>query len=896
LNQLIQLCACTLRPHRFWATSTRKKKKKKKKKKIKTKKNQNHFFLNLFSILKNFDDLTRDSTPTSSVANEQRVRSRRAVAFARDVKQLLDTPDRIWAALSSHRFVDAALLYDAAERLHRGLAADQVAKVPLVVAHWKELSQFPSRILSHARDALQHASLPADAVCAVVLLGDRSLAQAFADFLEYRQRALVALLRSAAEQANDDAAGGDDVVASAVADVLASAVALVRETLQHTDQLFIQPQQQGQPPLVYARLATRLPDVKPLVSADLQRTCDAWLTTCARTIAHETPPHLQRVTRLAGLANVLRVVAERVAPTAAWTEACERTVGRSLDLWDLLLAAPLNERARAIVVQTIDAIPLAVLLRNGAAMAAKAPTDESTSGGAMLDALGRGPSALWLAGNGDINKATDDAALLDEVDDAVAAADDESNSGSAAGGAGGGNGGVAAGDELSVPNLLERALRRLLDDSSALAAVEAKRAARQSRTTRAGVTAEAAFWQLIRGAASGALLRMVDAPDGAITTVLRESAASAERALFVGRVCRLFAHRSRALRDLFGDGSELHATLLRSLRTRMLAAHWQWIESVAVRLGRERFVAALRAEDASYESGGARRRANWQPVDGGDASVPLMPAQPSTAVFALLMAANGAVQRAGGHLVDAAVRRRLARRLARVALEALEPPSPSTKEASVQRLLDVRYLGDMLIGGSMRDAYDDDGTAAAAAALAGATIAPADIQWTDVQRALVSRIEAQLDPIDLAFYEPLVRSQAKRCYRRTAVLFGAFTQLAPLFTDDKTPLTSTTEQHNALVLAPTLPRFARLPVTVEDDDADENNDQQQQQQQQQQQVQGSAKLDANLQALYKEWAASSARASAASKTAPTPAATSATSTTKSKQPASDGILKNFFQF
>jgi hypothetical protein len=143
----------------------------------------------------------------------------------------------------------------------------------------------------------------------------------------------------------------------------------------------------------------------------------------------------------------------------------------------------------------------------------------------------------------------------------------------------------------------------------------------------------------------------------------------------------------------------------------------------------------------------------------------------------------------------------------------------------VQRLLDVRYIGDVLIGGSMRDAYDDDGTAAAAAALAGAATAPSQRRRAvdrAAARALLSRIEAQLDPIDLAFYEPLVRAQAKRCYRRTAVLFGAFTQLAPLFGDDKSPLTSTAEQHNALVLAPTLPRFARLPVTVEDDDADDN--------------------------------------------------------------------------
>lgn len=821
--------------------------------------------------MKNFDDLNIINS-NKSEDESRRLQTRQSVSFARDVKQLLDTPDRIWSALSSHRFIDAALLYAAADRLHASMPRDQLARVPLVAAHWQQLSQFPSRILNHARDALQHASLPADAVCAVVLLGHRSLAEAFADFLEFRQRALVALLRSGA--------GDDD---TDVGELLANAVALVRDTLQHTDQLFIQQQQQQQQqkPLVYALLAAHVPDVVPLTSVELRRTCDAWLAECAQTVARETPPHLERVVRLAGLANVLRVVAERVAPTPSWSETCEHTVGRQLDLWDLLLAAPLNARARAIVAQTIEAIPLATLLRNGAvAAAAHAPAaDASTS---MLDALGRAPSALWLASS----KSNDEAALLDELDDADADAD---------GGEAGDDGKSDDNnnDLSAVPNLLERALRRLLDDSSALAAVEAKRAARSARAARAGAAAEAAFWQLIRGAASSALLRMVDAPDGAVTTVLRESAGDAERALFVGRVCRLFAHRSRTLRELFGDGSELHAALLRSLRTRMLAAHWQWIESVAVRVAREQFGAALRVEDESFESGGARRRAAWQPVDGGDAASPLVPAQPSTAVFALLVAANGAVQRAGGHLVDVAVRRRLARRLARCALDTLQQAQPAapSKEAAVQRLLDVRYLGDVLIGGAMRDAYDDDGTAAAAAALAGAAAAnSADVQWSEQQqRALLSRIEAQLDPIDLAFYEPLVRAQAKRCYRRTAVLFGAFTQLAPLFGDDKSPLTSTAEQHNALVLAPTLPRFARLPVTVEDDDvagddgvvttaAEQHG--------------SSSKLDANLQALYREWSSNKpVPAPAPATTKPAKAAQTPTAASES-----NGLLKNLFQF
>jgi hypothetical protein len=719
---------------------------------------------------------TGGSSTTITSSEKHYADSRRLLSVGRSMKRLLDSHDRVWAALASSRFVDASHLVREALAL-----AAQLPCTPLVASQQRLLSRFPARILAHARDAIQqHAGgAPADAVCALVLVGDCSVGAAFGEFLELRERALAGMLRL---RQNDDE----------VAKVLAHAAALVRETLRHVDELFVQ-----RASLVYERLAT-----EPLASDDVRAACDRWLATAATTMAAETAVVLKRVTRLAGLADVMRATEQ----------------------WELLLAAPLFDRAREIATAHIDALPLEALLRNGA-MRLKA------------DAA----PPLW------------------ETDD------DDDGSG-------------AANDEQLALQSVERALRRLLDDAAVLAAVEAKRSAQ--------------VWQLVRSAAAAALQRCVESDDGAVTTVLREVPTGA---LFVGRVCQLLAQRSRVLRELFGDGSELHASLVRALRTRMLAAHWRWINDVAERLARDEFGAALRADGAALPDGGARRRASWQPVAGGSSDA-VIPSQPSTAVFALLVAACDAVQRAGGHMVDSAVRRRLARRLASVALETLaadcDAAAGANKESAVQRLLDLHYFGDTLVGASLSDACDDDGTAAAAAALVGSSLAlpAAPPVRTDALRALISRVEARLDPIDLAFYEPLVRTQARLCYRRTAVLFGAFTQLAPIQGDEAQPQQQQQQQqqqqHNTLMLAPTLTRFARLPVTVEEDD-DRDDDEEE--------TEREANLDGRLDELLRQWTSSTA-AGGARRTAGSSGTGAAAVPAAPAQGATQGMLKSLFQF
>ena len=48
---------------------------------------------------------------------------------------------------------------------------------------------------------------------------------------------------------------------------------------------------------------------------------------------------------------------------------------------------------------------------------------------------------------------------------------------------------------------------------------------------------------------------------------------------------------------------------------------------------------------------------------------------------------------------------------------------------------------------------------------------------------LLLMLKIQIDPIDLAFFNPLLQSHTQRCYLRTAGFLGFFTSLAPAFAD-----------------------------------------------------------------------------------------------------------------
>ena len=47
--------------------------------------------------------------------------------------------------------------------------------------------------------------------------------------------------------------------------------------------------------------------------------------------------------------------------------------------------------------------------------------------------------------------------------------------------------------------------------------------------------------------------------------------------------------------------------------------------------------------------------------------------------------------------------------------------------------------------------------------------------------ALLKRIKSKLDPIDLAFYEPLLEIHVQKCYMRNLVSYGYFVQLNRLY-------------------------------------------------------------------------------------------------------------------
>ena len=121
-----------------------------------------------------------------------------------------------------------------------------------------------------------------------------------------------------------------------------------------------------------------------------------------------------------------------------------------------------------------------------------------------------------------------------------------------------------------------------------------------------------------------------------------------------------------------------------------------------------------------------------------------------------------------------------------------------SKEGSMQLLFDIRFLSDVLSG--RIDVKQHTSQAAlleqAMAVLDGSTAGSAHAELLeqlllhrldegagvgDALTHLMRTIKDKLDPIDQAFYEPLLELYVQRCYHRSAAFLGYFLQLNRLY-------------------------------------------------------------------------------------------------------------------
>ncbi|KAJ2558023.1 hypothetical protein EV175_001002 [Coemansia sp. RSA 1933] len=138
-------------------------------------------------------------------------------AAAAQIKVLIDTPEQIWKALGARHFLQAALLYLIACKIHQRLSAEHRASTPssgrsrsgvgdnplpafpVVERQWAAIASFRDQITAKAHQLLETADgvsieATASAICAIALLEDVDAEMACTLFLTRRGQSLAPLL------------------------------------------------------------------------------------------------------------------------------------------------------------------------------------------------------------------------------------------------------------------------------------------------------------------------------------------------------------------------------------------------------------------------------------------------------------------------------------------------------------------------------------------------------------------------------------------------------------------------------------------------------------------------------------------------------------------------------
>jgi len=130
---------------------------------------------------------------------------RRAFEIGRKIKNLVDTPEKIWSSIETNDHLRAVTSYLQAKQIYHELKNDNdsntiriLSTIPLFERQWQIISDFPKRILRSCRRRLQMDNLSeleyASALCAIIPLENRTPMQVFIEFLSLRKNALSTLL------------------------------------------------------------------------------------------------------------------------------------------------------------------------------------------------------------------------------------------------------------------------------------------------------------------------------------------------------------------------------------------------------------------------------------------------------------------------------------------------------------------------------------------------------------------------------------------------------------------------------------------------------------------------------------------------------------------------------
>lgn len=242
-------------------------------------------------------------------------------------------------------------------------------------------------------------------------------------------------------------------------------------------------------------------------------------------------------------------------------------------------------------------------------------------------------------------------------------------------------------------------------------------------------------------------------------------------------------------------------TIKSTLRQSYLHGYVLWAKWVTV--SHTQWLAACVRRDSWSDS---MRRQGWEEhkvMIEGDEGTPAeeklyLPFQPSPYVLEFLFAVCREIHRAGGHTIHRTALEYLARELAQAVLGLYDDVAHAqqgaiSKEGGIQLLCDACFLVDVLsvpdaamladedlrgimVGIPHLDQIDASDTIGVASQGTQGRLEQA-MAWGRRVDKTIGMLKDLLDPIDLAFYEPHVKTFVVRCYQRCSVMFGALVQL-----------------------------------------------------------------------------------------------------------------------
>jgi len=200
-----------------------------------------------------------------------------------------------------------------------------------------------------------------------------------------------------------------------------------------------------------------------------------------------------------------------------------------------------------------------------------------------------------------------------------------------------------------------------------------------------------------------------------------------------------------------------------------------------------------------------------------------LPFQPSSYVLSFLFSISKEIHRIGSHTIEKTVLQYLVYELSEKVISIYsslqtDKKVVKNKEGLIQLLIDTKFIFDVLSGRKEIDNKELKELSNVITMIRGTKPIELeeidqDTQWTNRVNKLIDSLENELDPIDVAFYQPHLKQCLQKCYKRTVLLLGSLVQFNKIQTNVRQK-SSVQEQYIVLVSAPLVTRFSLLPIST----------------------------------------------------------------------------------